>query len=171
MIQLRLTKKIQHAIGLMPSDLQTIVESDHFLGNWYANIFLLYRKTHLIFMNEMTLFSFPVLDVKKADLQNFAALFKAGLQQALVRDGLSEAQFYKVMEGLDPIGLTSTNSRKTLGNMTDLVHHYRWHMQDSPVIENIDIESIQRHANYMPQRNLDWEYSGDFLRVILNKIF
>ncbi len=169
MIQLRLTKKVQDEVGINKKDLCEIRESDHVLGNWYVNLFWYYRRKHLVFMNEKTLYSFPVLGVKKSELNNIEKMFYAELANALDRDGYSVSEIDWVIENIGNIELTKTNSPNLLGNLMDLIDRNRWYMDDYFTFENCNLNEMQKRNNYMPQNTLGWSFSGELVRELITK--
>ena len=159
MIQLRLTQKVQKVAGLKPSDLSEIQESTSGLGSWTVNLFNQDRRKVLIFVNDRTLYSFILYGVRKEHYINLKESFCLGLQQLLSVDGFIENEQNYLMQGMDNISHSKTNSKKVLGNMNDLIWHYQFLISEGGGLENANIGDIIHHLNRMPQRNIEWSYS------------
>jgi hypothetical protein len=159
MIQLRLTQKVQKSAGVKPSELHEPTESESVFGDWVVNAFNEDRRKHLVFVNERTLYSFVLTCVRKEHYKNIKNSFLAGLIQLLELDGFSLKEIQHLMRGYTEIQFTKTHSRKVLGNVNDLVNHYRYGIYDNGGIANADIGKIIHHVNRMPQRNIDWGFS------------
>ncbi len=169
MIQLRLTQKVQKSAGIKPADLCEPIEHESGLGNWVVNVFNEDRRNNLIFVNEKTLYSFVLTKIRKEHYKNLENIFLAGLLQLLEIDGFSQKEVQCLMCDCTEIEFTKTNSRKIMGNVNDLVHHYQYGIYDGGGIDNADIGDIIHHVNRMPQRNIDWGFSVKAVADIAKK--
>ena len=141
--------------------------SKSLMGDWYINIFKIERYKTLIFVNERTLFSFVKLQVKKKDTQNILQVFLQGLESALLMTKQDTNVVKKILcEYIGIQGLRKSNNRQITGNMVDLMQQYKCMIQLGG-----DINDIILKVNNMPQRNLDWNFSTEVLRDIVQEQF
>lgn len=166
MIQLRLTQKVQKAAGLKPENLSDIKESSLGLGSWTLNLFNQDRRKVLIFVNDRTLYSFILFGVRKEHYRNLAETFQRGFQQLLITDGFKPHEQEYLLEGTGDVGYSKTGSKKVLGNLNDLVWHYKYLISDAGGLEYADIGNIIGQLNRMPQRNIEWAYSVDAVKAV-----
>lgn len=166
MIQIRLTKKLQKEAGLVKGDLSEIEDGSSLLGNWFANMFYVDRKKVIIFMNEKSLFSFFKFGVNRKQIREMEDLFFQGLDHALNLEGFKKCEINRVFNNDTKIEYTSTNSRRVLGNLTDLVFFCKNYIFTDGV-ENCDFDEVTNKMNRIPQRNLDWGYSIDIMKQMV----
>ncbi|WP_263079121.1 hypothetical protein [Endozoicomonas sp. Mp262] len=150
---------MQDFLGVKTSDLCDISDSDSALGNWYTNIFTQERRKIIIFMNEVTLLSFIFTGVKKIKSKETIKGFPWGLEQLLKLEGFSNETIGKIIQENRTIELTSTNSRKLLGNMNDLISMYQYFIDADGGLEYCNTGEIIHRVNRTPQRNLEWKDS------------
>jgi hypothetical protein len=167
-MQIRCTHKLLKELGARDDDLMAVEKPDSTLGNWYANIFTVDRRKTIIFVNERTLLSFVAYGIQKDNIKNFPVIFLSGLAQVLAMEGINEDIIKKVLDEYSDIFLTKTDSKKVLGNMTDLVWLYSDFILSDGGFENIDLLDIISRINKVPQRNIAWQYSIEATKEILN---
>jgi hypothetical protein len=167
MIQLRCTKKVQDFIGIKKANLCEISDSESILGNWMANIFIQDRRKVICFMNERTLLSFVLTGVTKAKAKYPIESFPIGLEQLLNFEGVDVNAIELVIQDSCNIEITSTNSRKLLGNMNDLIYLYQSLITAEGGLANCDMTSVTMNINRTPQRALDWENSITVTKALL----
>ncbi len=166
MNQLRLTQKVQKAAGLKPSDLSNIDESGIGLGSWTVNLFNQDRRKVLIFVNDLTLYSFILFGVRKEHYKNLPQTFVNGFYQLLSIDGFNEKEIAYLMGGVEDITYSKTSSKKILGNMNDLIWHYQYLISNGGGLEYANIGEIIHRLNRMPQRNIEWSYSIEAVTAV-----
>jgi len=159
MIQVRCTKKVQDFIGVKKANLFPITNSNAILGSWVANIFVQNRRKVICFMNERTLLSFIITGVKKPHAKNVIKSLPIVLEQILTFEGIPPEIIKNALCNCNEIELTSTNSRKLLGNMNDLIHMYQMLISMDGGLNQCDLTSIIKRINRTPQRVLEWESS------------
>jgi len=167
LLQLRCTQKVIKQLGLSPKDLVECKTGDTPLGNWYIN--MLERRKTLIFMNERTLFSFIIYGIKKSNTANFPEVFYRGLGQALSFEGFDIDTINNVFASYQEYAFTKTNSKKLLGNMNELVALYKHCIYSDGGLEHCDLTKIMMQLNRMPQKNIDWGYSIDAVKSIIEQ--
>ena len=161
---IRCTKKVLVEVGLPMNEL---CESDIIqlpLGDWHANIIKVCRKKCIMFVNEITLFSFPVFGIPKSKMKNLADIFRTSLSEELKREGFEDSTIGKVLQLYKDVGIGKCTNKSILGNMNDLAYHYK----NMPINhEGFDLQDVYRatgNINRTPQKTLDWTYSIDKLR-------
>lgn len=167
MIQLRCTSKVQKQLGIKPSELGEIKESDSTLGNWYVNISTIDKRKTFIFMNEKTLLSFVLYGVKKSNTPRIHEIFLKALNQLLFLEGFNTKIVNRINDEYLDIEYTKTNNRSLLGNMNDLIENYKYSIYDGGGLKHCDLTEIIHSINRMPQKNIGWKYSIDVARELL----
>ena len=138
------------------------------LGNWYVNMFMIDRRKVLIFMNEKTLLSFIVYGIKKANIEHIHEIFLKCLNQVLLMEGVDYSVINKLNDEYVALSYTKTNSKKILGNMTDLVNLYTHFIYYEGGLKACDMLEIIHKINKIPQRNLEWGYAIDATKELLS---
>ena len=147
---MRLTQKLQKEAGLKPVDLTSVEQSCSPFEEWYANVFLLDRKKHIIFIEPQTLFSFCVENVSRKDIrERFLGLFQKGLCKALFVEGVSSELMSKIMDLCrGELTFSRTNSSRVLGVMNDHIQHQKYAFWD----QDRSVHLQDRCNRYMPSR-------------------
>ena len=166
MIQLRLTDKTRKEFGISPSSLVDPIQCDEGLGAWALNVFKVGPQKALIFVNELTLYSFILFGLRKDNAFDLQRVFLKGFIQLLDADGFTEREISFLTLGTEEIQFTKTWSKSVLGNVNDLVWHYESWVQDYGGFKNADIGQIISRLNRMPQKNIGWGYSIDKVKAI-----
>jgi len=167
MIQFRCTKKVQNQLGLKPSDLSEVKKADSTLGNWYVNLATIDRRKTFLFVNERTLFSFILFGVKKSHTPEIHEIFLKGLTQALIFENFDLKEINKIHEEYFDLEFTKTDSRKVLGNMNELMDHYKFFILSDGGYKYCDLTAIINKMNRIPQRNIEWKYSIEAVKDLL----
>ncbi|MDE1465398.1 DUF6933 domain-containing protein [Spartinivicinus poritis] len=170
MLQLKLTQKVQKELGLKPKDLNDIEDTNTKLGDWFVNIFYIDRRKSLIFMNEKTLFSFMLYGVKKDNIKKIELIFRNGLEQALAYESIEKDKINKILSDYSQTKLTKTDSKKMLGNMNDITSLYKHIIYSDGGLENCNLTEIMMQINRTPQRNIDWSYSIDRVKELVDQL-
>lgn len=131
---LRCTKRVLDLIGVGPKGL---VAPDPTDDDWYANVFWIDRRKHLLLAHAGTLFPVFVADVRKTDLlplgQVAVRLIRSELgMENLAPDALGE---------LDPssVRIAKTASRTVLGYMNETAKYCKY-----AIARHSDIGSLNR---------------------------
>lgn len=167
MIQFRCTKKVQTQLGIKQSELSTIKEPDSTLGNWYVNLTIIDRRKTFLFVNERTLLSFILYGVKKSHSPEIHEIFLRALTQLLTMENIGLEEINKIHEEYFDIEFTKTESRKTLGNMNDIIDLYKYHIYSEGGLKYCNLSAIIHEINRTPQRNIGWKYSIDAVKELL----
>lgn len=142
------------------------------LGNWYANVFIANRKTHLIFVNEKTLYSFVIPEVRKNIFQNIHSAFLNHLELHLVYENIDRKVIQKILAEYDSFIITKTINKSVLGCMRDIVYHFQYDFCSYPKMTDEELFSITQKNNTIPHKIKDWVFPIDLLmEVILKKYF
>jgi len=127
-------KKLYH-LGIKPVDLVKVEEVETPFAEWYAHVFLINRKKHVIFVERQTLFSFSCEDVKRKDLrERLPEMFEKGLGQALFVEGANGEVVKTVMEACrGEIRYAKTRDRHVIGAMNEFIkqHKFSYAYRDS----------------------------------------
>ena len=167
MIQIRCTQKVIKELRLKPGDLCDVKQPTGLLGNWYTNLFILDRRKTLIFMSERTLLSFIIFGIRKDNTKDLPIVFRNGLRQLLLLEGLNSNVISNVTKDCGEIELTKTTSRSLIGNLNDLVYLYKDSILTGGGLDSCDLDSIIEKINKTPQKNLGWANSAEIAREIL----
>ncbi len=129
---IHLTQKLQKEIGIKPAALVRVEESDEPFDEWYAHVFFVNRKKHVIFVERQTLFSFVLPGVSRKDLrERLPELFERGLSKALFYEEASGKVVKAVMEACrGEMRLAKTQNRQMIAATTEFIRHYKWSIED-----------------------------------------
>ncbi|MBF9255644.1 hypothetical protein I2I11_20270 [Pontibacter sp. 172403-2] len=119
MIKLYQTKRLSG--NLSPSFCRALpdvsAEAADPLLSWYGDMFFLARKANLLFTNELTKFSFPLLGYRKAEHPDFAATFRACLARTLQLHGIPPGAY---LEQAAEFGRNAKSNRSPLAHISRL---------------------------------------------------
>ncbi len=161
MLQLKCTLKVLKFLGIDPAS-PPAEEAETLLGAWHINMVEVGSCRFFVFLNDRSLYCLiDVLPASQHDV-NLPVIFRKNLLVTLLRNDVSEAQIKRIAEDYKDIIFTKTDSRKTLGNLNDIVNHLYFMIEDS-IEKNkaLDMREVERQVNGMPQRNLDWKLSRE----------
>jgi hypothetical protein len=127
------------------------------LGDWYAHLLWIERKKCILFTNEETLFSFPVLDVTKKDLADMKAFFRENLLRGLEAIGIIGASASKLLLTLGDISISKTTNRSVLGSMNDYAFQYRIYVETQGGLHRCDILNMISSINESPMRAIGYD--------------
>ncbi len=167
MLQFRCTAKVQKELGLKPKDLDEISEANTMLGNWYVNISTIDRRKTFLFVNERTLLSFILYGIKKSNIADMHEMFLKALNQLLLMEGADYPIIDKLNNEYFNLKYTKTNSKQLLGNMNDLMSLYKHFIYSDGGLRYCDLTEIIHRINRTPQKNIDWGYSIDLAKELL----
>ncbi len=164
---IRCTRKVLVEVGLPENKLCDSDITQLPLGDWHANIIKVCRKKCIMFVNEITLFSFPVFGIPKSKMKNLTDIFRKSLSEELKREGFEDSTIGKVLQLYKNVGIGKCTNKSILGNMNDLAYHYK----NMPIgQESFDIHDVYRstrNINRTPQKTLGWEYSIEKLKKVI----
>jgi hypothetical protein len=128
MSTIHLTLKLQKELGIKPTDLVPIEESDTPFAEWYAHVFLIDRKKQVIFVERQTLFSFTLPHGKRKDLrERLPELFEKGLGNALFVEGARGDVVKAVMDVCrGEIRFAKAQDRHTIGAMNEFIKQHKF---------------------------------------------
>ncbi len=161
---IRCTKKVLAEVGLPKNELCESAITQLPLGDWYVNIAKVCKRKCIIFVNEITLFSFPVFGIQKSRMKYLVDIFRTSLSEALRREEFEYSKIEKTLLLYKNIGIGKCSSRSVLGNMNDLAFHYNGMITDQGGFDICDVHKVAKNINRMPRKNLDWEYPIEKLK-------
>lgn len=166
MLTLKCTKAVQALAGLKPSELAE--SKPAILGAWYVNQFDLGRRKALIFMSESTLVSFVHVGARKPDCtkSKLPFIFLDGLFRFLRLEQFHPEEISLVMDDCHTWQFAKTDSKKSIGNMNELVWQYRCYLGEDYGGESLD--EIHAKANRIPQSNLEFRNAVEAARVAVS---
>ena len=166
---LRCTKKLQKEMGLKKGDLSENVPSESCLGSWHVNLIYIDGKKCLLFVNDKTLFNFIVADIPRAQIKKLSSIFKATLECVFSDEDVPEKTINKIMSEYESIQYANTNNKSVMGSMNDLAFHYKYHIQSEGGVHSYAVPSIIKKLNRMPMGALEYVYSVEALKAVLEK--
>ena len=147
---IHITQKLQKELGLRQADLSVIAEHPGPFVEWYAHLFFMNSKKHIIFVEVETLFSFSIENVFRKDIrERLPEFFEKGLGQALHIEGVSEESINKVMNVCnEDIVFAKAENHRTIGAMNEFIkqHKYGFFYRARP------IDARDRSNRFMPMR-------------------
>lgn len=150
MLVIRITQKLQKELGLRRADLPAVAEQPGPFVEWYAHLFFMDGKKHIIFVEVETLFSFSVENVFRKDIQKrLLEFFEKGLVRALHIEGINGEGINKIMDVCrGNIVFAKAENYRTIGVMNEFIkqHKYGFFYQNRP------IDARDRSNHFMPMR-------------------
>ena len=159
---LQCTAKLRKEMGLKKGDLTNLIAETELLGAWHANLIYANRRKAVLFVNDITLINFIVLNLKREDIKNLSDLFRETLFHFLIAEGFSEKIVETVMKEYVPIKYTKTNSKSVLGSMNDYAYQYKYYIRYGEFLPDI-IHKLNR----MPMGALNYQEPIALLREML----
>ena len=105
--------------------------------------------------------------VKKSNIANIHEVFLKSLNQLLLMEGVD----YPVINNLNNeyfnLKYTKTDSKKTLGNMNDLMSLYKHFIYSDGGLKYCDLTDTIHRINRTPQRNIGWGYPINLAKELL----
>lgn len=162
---LKCTKKMLDEIGIKtPAAIEPRDNATELLGDWCVNLLRIQRKKCLLIVNEKTLFSILVPEVKKAQIQNINVVFREALFAALIDEEFAAEQAEKILTEYDEITISKTDNRSVLGSMNDYAYHYKHFIESAGGFEMCRIPSLIMHLNRMPMGAKNYAYPVNLLK-------
>lgn len=147
---IRVTQKLQKELGFKQADLSAVAERSNPFVEWYAHLFFMDRKKHIIFVEAETLFSFSVENVFRKDIRKrLPELFEKGLGRALYIEGVSAEVMSKVMDVCrGDVIFARTENRRTIGAMNEFIKQHKYGF----LYEGRLIDARDSFNRFMPTR-------------------
>jgi len=145
------------------------IEITQGIGNWYANIFIANRKTHLLFTNEKTLYSFVIPEVRKKTFQNLSYAFIWHLELHLEYEKINKTAIKKILSEHDSFIITKTNNKSVLGCMRYITYHFQHDFYKYPEMDEEKLFAVTKKNNGVPHKIKDYVFSIDLLRDFVKK--
>ncbi len=171
MVQLRCTGKVQKELGIKPNELSEIKEPDSTLENWYVNMSIIDKRKIFLFVNERTILSFILYGVKKSNISHLHEIFVKALNRLLLMEGINYPVIDKINHEYNYLEYTKTNSRSMLGNMNNLMFIYKYFIYSEGGLNHCNLDDIIQRVNRIPQKNIEWGYSIDLVKDLLQLKF
>jgi hypothetical protein len=166
MMQLKCTRKLLDFAGVMLSPLPEA--NDTLLGAWHANTAVIGRYRFLFFLNDKTLYCLVAVIPATEKSVRLAMIFRHLLASAMLRNGVDQAHIEQVAKEYVEEIITQTDSRKVLGNLTDMFNQTCYVIEDAMNKNRpLDLLEIENHLNRIPQKNIGWRFSVDAFKEIL----
>lgn len=118
-------------------------------------------------MNEKTLLSFIIFGITKANAKKIHSVFVNGLAHYLQIEGFDDQTIGRIINEYQQMEYTKTHSKQLLGNMNNLIQTYAHYIYYDGGLEYCDLTDIIQRINHMPQRNINWKYSIDLTKELL----
>ena len=169
MLIIRCTSKLLKELSVHKSNIYDFIQPDNLLGSWYANVIIINRRKCLLFVNDKTLFTFLIPEIKKSDLKNIKELFIENLKSNLIFLGINELVIEQICEEYKEYEIGKTLSRSVLGSMTDYGRCYKLENQDTEGQLADNILQINSEMNKMPMGAIDYSNGERMLINFLDK--
>lgn len=162
------TKKVRDKIKKYQSIEDDKVEVG--LSNWYVDLIVLERRSHFLFTNSKTLFSFFVYAGTKNEFKKMGELFEKKLEEQIIREVGSNPKYLEILlaEG-NRDRYVKTNSRSVLGSINDFKYQISVHVEyDGGSRESYD--KINHLLNKVPMKMLKYKYPVEVMREELESL-
>jgi hypothetical protein len=168
MIQLNSTKKVIDYFKIQDDCILTHKENNDFIGNWYINIFKIERKPIFILINEKTFLSFLIhTGIHKKNINSLFDIFRNEFEIYLKYEKFDDNIIKSVLSQYLDIKITKTYDRSILGTINNLIDIYKIMIYTEGGLNNCDFINIFSRINRIPQRRLNWLFSIEQTRKLL----
>lgn len=99
----------------------TKIDSSDSFFSWHANVVVINRRKHLIFMNDLSRLSLTIVGVRSTQYKNLKNIFLKELTDYLISENLDEARINQYINDCADIIFTTTNNRSVISTMNDVV--------------------------------------------------
>jgi hypothetical protein len=152
------TQKLLKELGKRSATIPQSELQHGLLGPWHANLIRIERRKCVLFTNDLTLYSFFVPGVMKADLSNFQELFLVHLKMNLIKEGFGMVEISKALGEYDDIAIASTRNRSVLGSMNDYARQLEFFVARFAGLDRADMLAINMEMNRIPMGALKYGY-------------
>lgn len=143
----RCTQKTRDLFGLKDRDLVETSAGDFW--EWFAAAATFDRRRAVLFTHKVSLYSFWIAGIAKANLKDIESLFRQQLAATMQADGFKEEEVAR-MVGDGGHVFAKTNSRPVVGSMNDHIFSTEFYIRDAGGLLNADLGMINRRLNKTP---------------------
>ncbi len=148
----------------LPASNALVDGADCRLGNWGATSVTLYRRPHVLFVNEKTLLC--VL-VALAPSKTLFARFEDALRRELERIWVDERTIREELAAFDSVSFARNGNRSLVGYLNELVFHARVITEHRPrTVGEPDYAAIHAELNDIPHVKRDPSFAVDAVREL-----
>lgn len=152
-IYLQITKKTADHMGI--KKLENIDIYQPSINMWHASLKYINRKKSILFMNDLTRYSFFLYGIRKKELQYMQNIFIDSLIDTMRSDNFPHDSIMKLVDNLGSINIIKTNNRSITGSINDhyksldyyLDKSYLDHMESEGIL---NLNKINRRLNRTP---------------------
>jgi hypothetical protein len=167
LITFRCTQKTRDLLGLSDRDLSG--ETDGEFEEWFVDVAAIDHRRCALFTHKVTLYSFWVPGMRKADLGRFDKLFQQYLVAALTRDGFHTGEIERLVRA-GGHRFAKTNDRSVIGSMKDHILCSRCYFEHEGGLARADIAAIDDRLNRTPMGALAAGQHMDLPLRVLERI-
>jgi hypothetical protein len=165
---IRCTAKLLKEIGITKSDIAEDESQVSLLGDWYANLFFLFRKKNIIFTNTRTLYTVIAFEVKRAQIKNIGEIFRRELEKALLDEDFDGAIIQRIINDYEEVQIGKTKDKSVLGVMVEHVKNVRWMIEERESEWNShNLSEVIKQLNRTPLLTKEFTYSIEELGRVL----
>jgi hypothetical protein len=132
---LRLTRKLLKEMKVNPSE----IDISQSLFSWHGNIFLLNRRKHVLFVNDLSRLSIILAGVRSSQYKIMNELFLSELKAYLENVGMDQTLINSYIRDGQEMIISKTNNRSVLGTMKEITYYTtETHLEFSNDIERLN---------------------------------
>jgi hypothetical protein len=163
---LRCTKKL---LGVLPPGItaEGIVSDDPELGSWFVDAISVRRSKCLLATHSGTLYSVLIPHIRKPDLQNLPEVFLRHLSAAFQLETFAGDARRFFDNRVAPFVISSTNSRRVLGSMTDLKYQLQAFFEAQSEVGPFQFAAAGRVINRVPMSFLKYGDAADSMKWLV----
>jgi hypothetical protein len=166
MLLIRCTAKVLNLIGMSKTELPA-VELDPAEGSCFANLIRPVRRNWLLLTHSTTRYSFVVLDVRSAELDDLTLVFLEHLAEAFGGEGIASAESSGLLARYGDSTIAKTNSRSALGSMVDLAFLIEASANPYGNAGALDVTELTRRLNRTPMSAIGYAHAIDKMKRLL----
>ena len=131
--------------------------ADTLLGGWYLNVFKIGHYQALLFMNEKTHLSFPVVKIRQEHIDQIGQIAVNGISKFLELLNFTKGEIDLVLADYDAAIITKTNNKSLVSVMNNQLNFYKHYIALEGGLEYCDLTQLIKNANDLPQKILEWK--------------
>lgn len=131
------------------------------LFSWHANLVLLDRRKHVVFMNDLSRLSLTLTGIRSTHYKNLKDIFTKQLNEYLLNGNFNKSRINEYLNECNEAIFTTTNNRSVISTLNDVVL----------IMQQVDIEfenyiELNRWNNDRLIKSVDPNKPREYLRPI-----
>ncbi|CAG0945292.1 hypothetical protein ANRL1_02236 [Anaerolineae bacterium] len=170
MIYLQCTGNVRKKLGLAQEELQAAPAPNSPLGNWTLNYIPLGGRWAFLFMSDLSLLSFPIMEGKLTlEVQDVPPFLRHGMTQLMEIVKAPRKLYASLLQDTDKVALTKATNRSLLAVQSAIAEDYFRRVEAAGGIERASLGEIIVAVNSTPRSKLKWATSFEVTLGLLRE--